>query len=409
MKLDKLQLVSFRSYDKYELILNKKTLVITGENGCGKTNILEAAYFLSTGKTFRSSDQDNLIKFGMDYFIVKGEVSDDTVSASEKSATERKTSHTTPESESLEVAYANYPRKQKIFKVNDVPTPHAKYLGNLITVLFHPKDLNLLYMEPSLRRKYINLLLSQTDREYLESLTNYTKILKQRNVLLDEIAEKNVSESELDIWDERLADEGSKIIFKRIEAVEILSKNLHKNYKKISGGSENARALYSSSVTLAEDAIASTETAQATEADLNPAVESNSSSENTKKAIEIIKKSFQKKLLLKRDKDIRFGNTSVGPHRDDIKLTLDDNPIEEFASRGESRTALIALKLAEIAYIEKKTKTSPLLLLDDVFSELDENRQKYLLEALKSCQSIITSVDVPKNLGNSEDIEILHL
>ncbi len=387
--------------------MNKKTLVITGENGCGKTNLLEAAYFLSTGKTFRSSDQDNMIKFGMDYFIVKGEVSEDTRDK---------------ESETLEVAYANYPRKQKIFKVNDVVTPHAKYLGQLITVLFHPKDLNLLYMEPSLRRKYINLLLSQTDREYLESLTNYTKILKQRNVLLDEISEKNVSESELDIWDERLADEGSKIIFKRIEAVEILSKNLHKNYKKISGGSENARALYSSSVTLAEDVINPTDDAikpqeEATKPEGETIDSANKANEDDKKklvtsaeaAITIIKKSFQKKLLLKRDKDIRFGNTSVGPHRDDIKLTLDDNPIEEFASRGESRTALIALKLAEIAYIEKKTKTSPLLLLDDVFSELDENRQKYLLEALKSCQSIITSVDVPKNLGNSEDIEILHL
>jgi len=391
MKLLKLQLQNFRSYATYSLPLTKNTLVITGENGVGKTNILEAAYFLSTGKTFRSSDQDNLIKIGMDYFLVKGKVAEefDAKDSVSESAPES-ASESSSESESLEVAYSNYPRKQKIFKVNDVATPHAKYLGNLITVLFHPKDLNLLYMEPSLRRKYINLLLSQTDREYLESLTNYTKLLKQRNALLDEIAERNVSESELDTWDERLADEGAKIIFKRIEAVRILSKNLHKNYQKISGGNEDAKALYASTVTLAEDV-------------------GQESADKDEQAISIIKKSFQKKLLLKRDKDIRFGTTSAGPHRDDIKFTLDDHPIEEFASRGESRTALIGLKLAEISYIEKKAKTSPLLLLDDVFSELDENRQKYLLEALKNCQSIITSVEVPKNLENSEDIEVLTL
>lgn len=371
MKLLKLQLQNFRSYTSYELPLKKNTFVITGENGVGKTNILEAAFFLSTGKTFRSSDQGNLIKFEMDYFIVKGEIAENF--SQDKETT------------SLEVAYSTYPRKQKNFKVNDAPTPHAKYLGNLITVLFHPKDLNLLYMEPSLRRKYINLLLSQTDREYLESLTNYTKLLKQRNALLDEIAEKNRPESELETWDERLADEGAKIIYKRIEAVKILSKNLHKHYQKISGGKEDAYAAYSSTVTLDEEAMAEPD------------------------AISIIKKLFQKKLLLKRDKDIRFGNTSTGPHRDDIKFTLDSHPIEEFASRGESRTTLIALKLAEISYIEKKAKTSPLLLLDDVFSELDENRQKFLLEALQGCQSIITSVDVPKNLQNSDEIEVLNL
>ena len=397
MKLLKLQLQNFRSYATYSLPLTKNTLVITGENGVGKTNILEAAYFLSTGKTFRSSDQDNLIKIGMDYFLVKGEVA-------EEFDAKDSASESAPESESLEVAYANYPRKQKIFKVNDVATPHAKYLGNLITVLFHPKDLNLLYMEPSLRRKYINLLLSQTDREYLQSLTNYTKLLKQRNALLDEIAERNVSESELETWDERLADEGAKIIFKRIEAVKILSKNLHKNYQKISGGKEDARALYASTITLAEEAIASADSEVAEQG-----FAEHEFADKDAKAIAIIKKSFQKKLLLKRDKDIRFGTTSAGPHRDDIKFTLDDHPIEEFASRGESRTALISLKLAEISYIEKKAKTSPLLLLDDVFSELDENRQKYLLEALKNCQSIITSVDVPKNLENNEDIEVLKL
>lgn len=401
MKLTFLQLQNFRSYKNLELKINSSPFVITGENGIGKTNILEAIHFLSTGKTFRSGDQDSLIQFGMDFFIVKGTILADAEKNSKKNC----------EEVNLEVAYSNYPRKQKVFKVNDVVTPHSKYLGNLITVLFHPKDLNLLYMEPSLRRKYINLLLSQTDKFYLENLTAYTKLLKQRNALLEEISEGNVSQDELDIWDEKLAHEGANIILKRIEAISKLNKILQKNYQRISGGKEKVEMKYSCTVTVEGSADKEKENSkESTKKSESESEKSESNSEQSdSKALHFIKSAYLKKLLLKRDKDIRYGMTSIGPHRDDIKFSLNGNPIEEFASRGESRTLLIALKISEISYIQTKTKTSPLLLLDDVFSELDENRQKFLLETLSSCQTVVTSVNIPENLEKKKEMQVMRL
>ena len=357
MKLKKLQLNSFRNHGKLELSFkdDKPITLITGENGKGKTNILESIYVLSTGKTFRGASQDDLIKWGMDFFIIKGE-------AEEKN-----------EDTDLEVSYSIYPRKQKSFRLNEVKNTHSEYLGNFITVLFHPKDLNMLYLEPSLRRKYINLLLSQTDKYYLEALSNYTRLMKQRNSLLDEIADGKRSKEELDIWDEKIAEEGTILLIKRKELIEFLNKRIQPLYRKISGGKESLEIEYP-----------------------NPLVKE-----------ENIKEKYLTKLKLKREKDIRYGSTSIGPHRDDIKFMLEGRSIEEFASRGEFRTILIALKIAEIAYIEEKTKSSPVLLLDDVFSELDENRQKHLFEAIKDCQTIITSTDITGLDLIKENAEVL--
>ena len=353
MKLLKLQLNSFRNYDSKELKFDKEksTILIMGENGKGKTNILEAVYLLSVGKTFRGTHQEDLIKWGMDFFIVKGEI------------------ETEDETQNMEVNYAIYPRKVKTFKINDVKKPHAEYLGNLVTVLFHPKDLNMLYLEPSLRRKYLNLLLSQTDKFYLEALSNYTRLLKQRNALLEGIADGKQSKDELDTWDEKLAHEGKILIQKRKELIEFFNSKLQALYRKISGGKEKLEIKYKTKIDDTENYI--------------------------------------QKLRLKRDKDIRYGTTTIGPHRDDIKFILEERSIEEFASRGEFRTILIALKIAEIAYIKKVKKSLPVLLLDDVFSELDEGRQAHLLEAIDSCQTIITTTEnSPKMLDKSKTLEI---
>jgi DNA replication and repair protein RecF len=348
MKLLKLQLQNFRNYKDFELKFNneKPIALITGENGKGKTNLLESIYLLSVGKTFRGADQDDLLKWGMDFFIIKGE------------------SETKDGSTNFELSYTNYPRKHKSFKINDVKKKHAEYIGNFLTVLFHPKDLNMLYLEPSLRRKYLNLLLSQTDKYYLEALSNYTRLLKQRNALLDEVADGKKSADELEPWDEKIAESGTALLEKRHELIEFFNKNIQQIYRKISGGKENLQIKYKNTV------------------GETPGTESTAL------------QAYIKKLKLKRDRDIRYGSTSVGPHRDDIKFILNDKDIEDFASRGEFRTILISLKIAEISYIEKKTKEPPLLLLDDVFSELDESRQKQLLEAIKKYQTIITTTEL---------------
>jgi len=358
MKLLKLQLENFRNYKKFEMDFEKdgNIVLISGENGKGKTNILEGIYMLSTGKTFREADNDELLQWGMDFFITTAKLLHEPAAR-------------VPETITLQVAYSNYPRRQKNFKINDVKTPHIEYLGNFITVLFHPKDLNMLYLEPSLRRKYLNLILSQTDKFYLEALGNYTKLLKQRNALLEEIAEEKSREDELDTWDEKLAGEGAILIAERKKLIKFFNGKVGGFYRKISGGKEDLEIKYIG--TILDD-----------------------QTDDSIPDLHSIKKQYLKKLILKRDRDLRYGSTSSGPHVEDIKFYLNDKEISSFASRGEFRTILIALKMAEIDYIENKTKEKPVLLLDAVFSELDENRQAHLFDAIKSCQAIITAAGV---------------
>jgi|GEM_PF-183836 len=408
MKLLKLQLENFRNYKKFEMDFEKDgdIILISGENGKGKTNILEGIYMLSTGKTFRDVDNDDLLQWGMDFFILSASVAhSDKVGARAHAARATETL-------TLQVAYSNYPRKQKNFKINDVKTPHIEYLGNFITVLFHPKDLNMLYLEPQLRRKYLNLLLSQTDKFYIEALGNYTKILKQRNALLEEISEEKSREDELETWDEKLAETGAVLILERKKLIKFFNGKIGGFYRKISGGKENVEIKYIGTVldspndSCVSDGSESADSygrspAMAVSHDSKSAVIDNHSSDSPNSAksaptpdLHSIKKQYLKKLILKRDRDLRYGTTGAGPHLEDIKFYLNGKEISTFASRGEFRTILIALKMAEIEYIEDKTKEKPVLLLDDVFSELDENRQSHLFDAIKSCQAIITAAGI---------------
>lgn len=359
MRLLKLQLQNFRNADRYELKLaeDKDVTVLVGDNGVGKTNILESIYMLATGKAFREADQNDLLKWGQDFFIIKGQAKAGT---SEES--------TSDEIENLEVSYSNYPRKQKVFKINDVVKKHSEYLGNFIAVIFSPKDLNLIYLEPQSRRRYLNLLLAQVNKYYLEALSNYTKTHKQRNALLEDILSRISSQSELDVWDEKLAKEGAILALKRQEYVDFLNRKLQKIYREISGDKEEIKVVHECKIIEDQDKE-------------KPLTE------------DVLKENFIRKLKLKRDKDIRFGSTSVGPHRDDIKFFLNGHPFESSASRGESRTLIIALKIAEMQFVEQKKKNLPIMLLDDVFSELDEKRQSHLLEIIQGCQTIITAAE----------------
>lgn len=360
MKITKLQLNSFRNYASKELEfeLKKPTILITGENGKGKTNILEAIYLLSVGKTFRGAHQEDLIKWGMDYFTVKGAL--------------QKGDNPDPDDiQRLEVNFCTYPRKIKTFRINDVKKSHAEYLGEFVTVLFHPKDLNMLYLEPSLRRKYLNLLLSQTDKYYLEALSAYTRILKQRNALLDEIQDGARHRDDLDTWDEKIAEAGTILIEKRKRLIDYFNNKLQALYRKISGGKETLEIKYKTSIADPEN--------------------------------------YLRTLKLKRDKDVRYGTTSIGPHRDDITFILNEKPIEEFASRGEFRTILIALKITEISYIKRIKNHYPVLLLDDVFSELDEQRQAHLFKAIEPCQTIITTTEIPSKLLKKAQTKIIKI
>ncbi len=350
MKLLKLQLENFRNYKRrvLEFEPGKPLTVVTGPNGLGKTNLLEAVYVLSLGRSFRSVLQDDMISWGMDYFRVIGEID-----SKEKTA--------------VEVSYSNYPSRKKIFKKNGVTLKNSEYIGSFLTVLFHPEDLNILYLSPGLRRRYMDVLLSQADRGYLVALTKYNQSLKQRNALLDEIRRVRFSGGQtsallddLFAWDKEVVEFGSVIIEKRLLLLSFLNQKLPKLYRAISGGKESVSVSYKSKIEKVAD--------------------------------------YAQLLSNRLEKDILQAKTTAGPHRDDLVFYLNEKEINISASRGEFRTLLLAIKLAEIEFIRELTGEDPVLLLDDVFSELDRSRQLRLMKAVKGCQAIISTTDM-ENLG----------
>ncbi len=340
MKLRKLQLENFRNYPNYsyEFDNDKEITILLGPNGQGKTNFLEALYTLSLGKSFRTSTQEDLIEWGNEYLRCNCEITTDN------------------DTINLEVFYSKAP-KQKNFKKNGVNLKNSEYLGNLLTVLFHPEDLNMLYLSPSLRRKYLNIILSQTDKKYLKNLSQFKKVLKQRNALLHAIREKfsNNLIEDLEAWDQELIEFADYILEKRKEFIKYLNKNLEKYYSQVADEKNRIEVKY------------------------------DSKTNNT---------AYKELIKLRRNEDIRRAETTTGPHRDDMKFFINGKEISNSASRGEYRTLLLAIKLIEIAYIKEKTGKNPVLLLDDVFSELDRKRQGHLLKSIKGCQTIITTTNI---------------
>ncbi|PIZ74968.1 DNA replication/repair protein RecF [Candidatus Peregrinibacteria bacterium CG_4_10_14_0_2_um_filter_38_24] len=367
MKITKLQFENFRNYENYSYVFpsDKNLIVLTGENGKGKTNFLEGIYMLSLGRSFRNSKLESLVKWECPHMRCTGEIEDDE-----------------NEKHILEVFYSSSP-KRKNLKKNDVNMKNSDYIGNFTTVLFHPEDLNMLYLSPSLRRKYMDIILSQSDKRYLHALMQYRKLIKQRSALLKEIHEiqrgRNIGDekslnSALDAWDKQLPEYGSEIIKKRLKFIESLNGKATEIYQDISKGDEVVEVKYVSRIKEISE--------------------------------------YANMLLDRRYKDIRDEKTSIGPHIDDIKFLINGIDLVEFASRGEVRTLLLAVKISEIEYLRERTKKHPVLLLDDVFSELDFGRQTHLLNAISGCQAIITTTDVEKleKLAKSKaDIEFVEM
>lgn len=400
MKITKLQIENFRNYRNFShnFSADKNITVLTGLNGKGKTNLLEAIYVLSLGKSFRAVLQDDLIQWGTDYFRCRANLEKDD------------------EKSELEVFYSVKPAHEKSFKINDVSVKNTEYIGHLLTVFFHPEDLNILYLSPILRRRYLDILLSQTDQSYLNALLRYRKLLKQRNALLKQIREvlfdeQNTEklEKDLEIWDSEIARFGTQIVMARLKFINFLSEKLADYYQKISKTKEKITLQYQCNLFCARtqnpphsttshhfDTLFTTELGKISDTDLSGHAAD-------------LEKLYLKKLLDRRKAAIFQAKTITGPHRDDLVFFLNDKNILNSASRGEFRTLLLALKMAEIDFIRQKTGYSPLLLLDDVFSELDENRRLSLFSAIDGCQTIITTTDAEniREMAPISDLVIL--
>lgn len=339
MVIKSIDLLDFRNYEKLHLELEDGITILNGENAQGKTNLLEAVYLASGCRSHRGAKDREMIRFHAEEAHIKMLV--------------RK------EEREYRIDLHLKKDKSRGIAVNGVPVRKARdYLGFVNCVLFSPEDLQIVKEGPAERRKFIDTELCQLDKIYLNSFLQYKKVLEQRNQLLKDIAFSPQLYDTLDAWDEQLIRYGSEIIGRREEFIEELSEITLPIHQKLSGQRERLRTGYEKNVS-AED--------------------------------------FREELRKSRDKDLKTKTTNVGPHRDDVSFILTtENEGEEmldariYGSQGQQRTCALSIKLAEIQLVEKRTGDKPVLLLDDVLSELDLFRQQYLLESISDIQTIIT-------------------
>lgn len=350
MILKSLELSCFRNYSSLDLSFNSGTNILYGDNAQGKTNILEAIYLSATTKSHKGSKDKYIISFGEEEGHIRTFL--------EKEKIEYKVDMHLRKTKSKGIAING----QKIKKA-------AELLGLLNVVFFSPEDLNIIKSGPSERRRFVDMELCQLDSFYLYNLNNYNKTVNQRNRLLKDLYFNPDLKETLSIWDSQLLSFGSKLIERRKVFVEQLNDIITDIHKKLSGGKEELVIKYEPDVELAY---------------------------------------FEEKLKQNREKDIRFKITSTGPHRDDFSFITKDIDIRKFGSQGQQRTAALSLKLSEIELVKKTAKDKPVLLLDDVLSELDSSRQNYLLNSIGEIQTIITCTGLDEFINNRFEINKIY-
>lgn len=332
MYIESIELKNYRNYKTLSLEFDKGTNIFYGDNAQGKTNILEAAYLCGTTKSHRGSKDREMIHFDEDEAHIRMFVKKDGVSR--------------------RIDMHLKKNKSKGIAIDGIPIRRASELfGILNIVFFSPEDLNIIKNGPGERRRFLDLELCQLNKLYLSDLSNYNHILNQRNKLLKDISFQESLKSTLDVWDEQLVHYGKSIIESRKEFVDEMNEILAGIHSSITGEKEKIKLIYEPSV-LSEE--------------------------------------FLLRLSKDREKDCRFRITSCGPHRDDLCVTVNGIDIRKYGSQGQQRTAALSLKLSEIYMVKRIIKDMPVLLLDDVLSELDSNRQNYLLNSISHVQTMIT-------------------
>ncbi|MEG2983950.1 MAG: DNA replication/repair protein RecF [Peptostreptococcaceae bacterium] len=358
MRLNSLQLVNFRNYNNLHLEFDKKINLLVGKNGQGKTNIVESIYMLSFGKSFRTNKDREIIKFDSENLYVGGSFSK---------------THTNG---LIEIGIG---KNKKGIKVNKIHIQKIQeLLGNLNVVIFSPEDLRLVKEGPKERRLFIDKEISQIMPKYYNYLTSYNKILFQRNKLLKS---NHIDKALLDVYDESLAKYGSYIYIIRRDFVKKIADISNKMHKKLTNSIEDLSITYKNQIDISDE-------------------------DNT----ESVNKKFIDKLLSSRTHDIETRTTKYGTHKDDLNIFINNLDIRLYGSQGQQRTASISLKLSEIELINNEVGEYPVLILDDVFSELDEIRQRLLVKNLSVVQMFITTAEVShKNIFDIDNTTIFNI
>ena len=353
MIIKSLELSNFRNYMFLSMGFDSGTNILYGDNAQGKTNILEAIFVSATTKSHKSSKDKDIINFKEEEAHIRTYL--------EKDGVETRVDMHLRKSKSKGIAIDGTRLKKA-----------TELLGILNIIFFSPEDLSIIKNGPLERRRFMDMELCQLDSVYLYNLNQYNKIVNQRNKLLKDLYANPALRETLNIWDMQLVSFGSKIMERRIQFVDQLNEIICDIHKNLSGGKEQLKIVYEPEVTIAE---------------------------------------YENKLLRNQERDIKLKMTTVGPHRDDFSFMVTkldeegnflDEPIDirKFGSQGQQRTAALSLKLSEIELVKRITKDTPVLLLDDVLSELDSNRQNYLLNSIGDIQTIITCTGLDEFINN---------
>jgi len=320
--------------------------IIYGNNAQGKTNIIEAVFLCASGRSHRTSKDQELLKTGESEFEIKLQFTKETID------------------KEIRINFNNEERKK--IRINEIPVKKiGDLMGHLNAVIFSPEDLFIIKQGPAERRRFIDITLSQLRPSYFYDLQQYAKILFQRNNLLKRITVQKSLEDTLDVWNKHLVMTGSRIIKARRKFIGNLSGFASARHDKLTNHEEKLQLEYCPSFEISDD---STD--------------------------EEIEKLFYAAVERSRDAEIRKGSTVAGPHRDDIDIILNGESTKVYGSQGQQRTSVLSMKLAEIDLMKEESGDFPVLLLDDVLSELDDRRKEYLLENISGLQTFITCTDL---------------
>ena len=347
MILKSLELSNFRNYKKESFLFHPGTNILYGDNAQGKTNVLEAVFVGGTTKSHKGSKDSEMIN------------------------REEKEGHLryTVEKKGRETVVELHLRKQgkKGIAIDRVPVRSSdELLGLCHLVFFSPEDLSIIRDGPEARRRFIDMELCQLNKVYLQYLIQYRKNLKQRNALLKQLADKPKLRETLEIWNRGLVENGKKIIELRSIFIKDIDEIMREKHRSLTGGVEEVHIEYEPSVTAER---------------------------------------LEEALFLAEDRDCFQGTTTVGPHRDDLLFLNGDEDIRKYGSQGQKRTTALSLKMSEIELVERRIGDKPVFLLDDVLSELDRNRQNYLLEQIQGVQTIITCTGLEEFIQNGIGID----
>lgn len=342
MIIKSMELKNFRNYEDLNISFDQGTNIFYGDNAQGKTNVLEAVYMSGTTKSHKGSKDKEMIRF------LEQEAHLRTI--------------VLKQGKEYQIDMHLKHNRSKGIAINKVPIKKAGELfGILNMVFFSPEDLNIIKNGPSERRRFLDSELCQLDKIYMSDLMNYNKILNQRNRLLKDMVYRPDLKDTLSVWDMQLVMAGNNIIRRRKQFVEELNDIVYKIHSKISGEREELFLKYEPSI---DDSL------------------------------------FENELCRMKERDMKLCQTSVGPHRDDLLFSIQGVDIRKFGSQGQQRTSALSLKLSEIELVKKSINDTPVLLLDDVLSELDSSRQNYLLNNIYDTQTMITCTGLDEFVKN---------